>query len=326
MKKVPLTWLAALAMTAASPGTGFAQASAAGQTLHIVVPFAPGGAQDVIGRWLGTKLGARLGVPVVIDNKAGAGGVIAADAVAKAAPDGNTLLLATGGAISIAPHLNAKLPYNPRRDFTSVALIADTPMTMAVRAQSPYQTVADVLKDAKARPGQLTYASTGNGTISHLTGELLAQTAGTQLLHVPYKGAAPAITDLLGGQVATIVTSSASIEPMAADGKARVLATFTAHRLPAFPNVPTMGEATGLKGLEVPVWVGVLAPAKTPAAVVEKLSAELVAVCKLPETQERFRTLGALATCGDAKELAKVVDDDDARWGRVIKQGNIKGE
>jgi tripartite-type tricarboxylate transporter receptor subunit TctC len=322
---IRLTLLAAVLAASIAP-VARAQTLAAGQPVRIVVPFAPGGAQDVIGRYLGTKLAERLGTAVVIENKAGAGGVIAADAVAKAMPDGHTLLLATGGAISIAPHLNAKLPYDPKKDFTPVALVADTPMTLGVRAQSPYNSVADLLRDAKARPGQVTYASTGNGTISHLAGELFAQTAGVQLLHVPYRGAAPAMTDLLGGQVALIVTSSASIDPMVEDKKARVLATFTSQRLPNLKGAPTMNEASGVKGLEVPVWVGLLAPAKTPPAVLEKLSAEIVAVCKLPETQERFAGLGALASCGGAKELEKVVAEDTQRWGRVIKQGNIKAE
>ncbi len=294
--------------------------------LRIVVPFAPGGAQDVIGRYLGGHLSTRLGVPVVIDNKAGAGGVIAADAVAKAAPDGNTLLLATGGAISIAPHLNAKLPYDPRRDFAAVALVADTPMTLAVRAQSNYTSLADVLRDAKARPGQVSYASTGNGTVSHLTGELLAQMAGVTFLHVPYRGAAPAITDLLGGQVAMMVTSAASIEPMVADSKARVLASFTTARIGTLKGAPTMAEAANIKGLEVPVWVGLLAPAKTPATLLEKLGTELVAVCKLPETQERFKALGPVPACGGAKELDRVIADDFQRWSKVIQQGNIKAE
>lgn len=323
MKKI----LWASLLVAAMLPVAQAQAPAAGQTLRIVVPFAPGGAQDVIGRYLSTKLAARLGVPVVVENKAGAGGVIAADAVAKAAPDGNTILLATGGAISIAPHLNAKLPYDPRKDLLPVALVADTPMTLAVRAQSPYQSVADVLKDAKARPGQVSYASTGNGTISHLTGELLAQTAGVQLMHVPYRGAAPAITDLLGGQVAMIVTSAASIDPMAEDRKARVLGSFTTQRLSGnLKTVQTMEEAAGFKGLEVPVWVGLMAPARTPAAVIEKLATEIQAVCRLPETLERFSGLGALTTCGGVRELEKVVSDDYARWGRVIRQGNIKAD
>ena len=314
---------AAVALVAAH---GASAQTSGGQPLRIVVPFAAGGAQDVIGRYLGNKLTARLGVPVVIDNKAGAGGVIAADVVAKAMPDGNTILLATGGALSIAPHLNAKLPYDARKDFAPIAIVADTPMTMGVRAQSPYTSVADVIRDAKARPGQVSYASTGNGTVSHLTGELFAQTAGVKLLHVPYRGAAPALTDLLGGQVAMIVTSSASIDPMVEDKKARVLASFTTQRLPNLKGSPTMTEASGMKGLEVPVWVGLLAPAKTPQAVIDKLAAEIVAVCKLPETQERFSGLGAVVECGGAKELAKVIADDDQRWGKVITQGGIKGE
>lgn len=323
--KLPRRTLLAAALVAGF-SLAHAQAPAAGGTLRIVVPFAPGGAQDVIGRYLGNHLATRLGVSVVIENRAGAGGVIAADQVAKAIPDGNTLLLATGGAISIAPHLNAKLPYDSRKDFAAVALVADTPMTLAVRAQSPYQTVADVLRDAKARPGQVSFASTGNGTVSHLTGELLAQTAGVQLMHVPYKGAAPAITDLLGGQVATIVTSAASIDPMAEDKKARVLASFTTQRLPNLKGVPTIVEASGIKGLEVPVWVGLLAPAKTPAAIVNKLAAEIQAVCQLPETRERFSGLGAVVSCGNPREFEKVVTDDFERWGKVIRQANIKAE
>lgn len=297
-----------------------------GKTLRIVVPFAPGGAQDVIGRYLGTQLGARTGMTVVVENKPGAGGVIAADAVAKATPDGTTALLASGGAISIAPHLISKLSYDPLRDFIPVAMVADTPMTLAVRAQSPYTSMADVLRDAKARPGQVSFASTGNGTVSHLTGELLAQSAGVKLLHVPYRGAAPAITDLVGGQVAMIVTSSASIDPMVEAGKARVLATFTKSRLDAMHGAPTMSEATGISGLEVPVWAGLLLPVKTPAAIVDRLSTELVAICKLPETQARFKALGATAACGNSKELEKVINDDYQRWGKVIKQGNIKSE
>jgi len=320
----PLALVVALALsfTTASAQTAAADA----KPLRIVVPFPPGGAQDVIGRYLGNKLTGRLGVPVIIENKAGAGGAIAADAVAKAAPDGNTVLLATGGAISIAPHLNAKLPYDPKRDFKPVALVADTPMTIGVRTQSPYTSVADVLRDAKVRPGQVSFASTGNGTVSHLTGELFAQAAGVQLLHVPYRGAAPGMTDLLGGQVALIFTTIASMDPMVQSGKARVLATFTDSRLAIARRAPTMNEAAGIKGLEVPVWVGLLAPAKTPAAAVERLSAELVAICRLPETREHFMGLGAVASCGGPKELDKVVSDDLQRWGKVIRQGNIKSE
>lgn len=291
--------------------------------LRIVVPFASGGAQDVIARYLGAKLTDKLGAPVIIDNKAGAGGIVAADAVAKAT-DGATVLLATGGAITIAPHLQAKLPYDPVHDLVPVALVGDTPMTVSVRTESPYKTLADVLRDAKAKPGQVTYASTGNGTVSHLTGALLAQASGVNLLHVPYRGAAPALTDLLGGQVALIVTSVASIEPMVVSGKARVLGTFSRVALPSMGTAPTVGEATGLPGMEVPVWVGVMAPARMPAASVEKLSAALVEVCNLPETKLRFAQLGAVNTCGNAAALGKVITEDSQRWAKVIKQGSIK--
>ena len=317
--------LALAALAAALPAAAQVPAGD-GRTLRIVVPFAAGGAQDVIGRYLASMLQARLGTPVVVDNRAGAGGVIAADVVAKAAPDGHTVLLATGGAISIAPHLQARLPYDPLKDFAPIALVADTPMTLAVRAQSPYATVADLVRDARARPGQVSYASTGQGTVSHLTGELFAQSAGIRLLHVPYKGAGPAITDLLGGQVAAIVTSTASIEPMANDRKARVLASFTTGRLAALNHPPTMTEAAGIRGLEVPVWVGLLAPAKTPPSQLDRLAGEIQAVCQLPETQERFKALGALATCGGPAQLQKVVQDDHQRWERVIRQGGIKAE
>ena len=291
--------------------------------LRIVVPFASGGAQDVIARYLGAKLTDKLGAPVIIDNKAGAGGIVAADAVAKAT-DGATVLLATGGAITIAPHLQGKLPYDPVHDLVPVALVGDTPMTLAVRTESPYKTLADVLRDAKAKPGQVTYASTGNGTVSHLTGALLAQASGVNLLHVPYRGAAPALTDLLGGQVALIVTSAASIEPMVASGKARVLGTFSRAALPSLGTPPTVGDATGLPGMDVPVWVGVMAPTRMPAATVEKLSAALVEVCNLPETKQRFAQLGAVNTCGGGAALNKVVTEDSQRWAKVIKQGGIK--
>lgn len=317
-----LALLAGLVLAAAA----HAQGPGSSAPLHLVVPFAAGGAQDVIARYLGDKLGPRLGVPVIIDNKAGAGGILAGEAVARAVPDGNTVLLATGGAISIAPHLRVKMSYDPLKDFAPVALVADTPMTMAVRAASPYQSVADVIKDAKARPGQVSFASTGMGTVSHLTGELFAQMAGVQLLHVPYKGAAPAITDLLGGQVAMIVTSSASIDPMLEDRKVRVLASFTGQRLDSLKGAPTITQASGLQGLEVPVWVGVLAPAKTPQAALDRLAGEIQAICRLPETQQRFAGLGALTTCGGPRELDKIVHEDHQRWGKVIRAANIKPE
>ncbi|MGO4329118.1 Bug family tripartite tricarboxylate transporter substrate binding protein [Cupriavidus sp. 2TAF22] len=295
-----------------------------GKPLRIIVPFATGGSQDVIARYLGEKLGSRLGVPVIVENKVGAGGMLAADYVAKGPADGTTVLLATGGAISIAPSLNPRLPYSPQKDLAPVALIADTPMTVAVRANSAYKTLGDVLKDARAHPGVVSFASTGNGTVSHLSGELLAQAANVRLLHVPYRGAGPALTDLLGGQVQLLMTSAASIEPMVESGKARLLGTFSRTSLPGLANLPTVSDVTGLQGLEAPVWVGVMAPARTPAARIEKLSSELVALCKLPETRTHFAQLGAVPTCGDPGALQKVVTDDTRRWAEVVKRGGIK--
>ncbi|MBS0340715.1 MAG: tripartite tricarboxylate transporter substrate binding protein [Proteobacteria bacterium] len=296
------------------------------KTIRLVVPFAPGGAQDVIGRYLASQLSSRLGTPVVVENKAGAGGVIAADAVAKAAADGATLLLATGGAISIAPHLLAKLPYQAQQDFAPLALVADTPMVLAVRSDSSYRTLQDLLKDARTQPGQVSYASTGNGTVSHLTGELFAQAAAVKLTHVPYRGASPAMVDLMGGQVASIVTSAASIEPMVEGGKARVLATFTAAPISTLPGVPTVEQAAGISGLAVPVWVGLMSPAKTPPAILARLGTEILAVCRLPETQKRLQAVGAQATCAGSADFARLVSEDSARWANVVQRGNIKGE
>ncbi len=292
--------------------------------VRLVIPFTPGGAQDVIGRYLGDRLAKLRGSPVVVENKAGAGGELAADAVAKAAADGSVLLLATGGAINIAPLLNPKLPYDPKRDLIPIAMIADTPMTIAVRTESPYKTLAEVLRDAKSKPGQIAFASTGNATLSHLTGELLGQAAGVKLLHVPYRGAAPAITDLMGGQVPLIVTSVASINPMVEGGKARVLGTFTKSRLPNLGNPPTVAEATGLPGMDLPIWAGIMAPAKTPLDRIEKLSSELNGLCKLPETQAYFATLGAIVACGGHAAFANMLAEDSARWAQVIQKGGIK--
>ena len=295
-------------------------------TLKILVPFAAGGAQDVMARHIGPRLAARSGLTVVIENRAGAGGLLAADAVAKAGADAPLLLMATGGAISIAPHLQARLPYDPRRDLQPLALVADTPMTVAVRADSPLKTLADLVRDARARPGQLSYGSTGQGTVSHLAGALLAQAAGVDLLHVPYRGAAPALTDLLGGQVSAVVMSAASVDPMADAGKLRVLGTFSRSHLASLGSPPTVAEALKLPGLEVPVWVGLLAPARMPADLARRLADALLAVCRQDDTRQAFAKLGATTTCAGPAELGQVISDDSQRWGAVIRQGQIKLE
>lgn len=308
----------------AAPNTAWAQAVSAQKPVRFIVPFAAGGAQDAIARYFAHKLTTRANLTVVVENKGGAGGVIAADQVAKSMPDGSTLLIATGGPITIAPHLQPKLPYDPKRDFVPLAILADTPMTLAVRTQSRYTTMAELIRDAKVRSAPLSFASNGTGSISHLVGELFAQRVGVPILPVPYRGAGPAMTDLMGGQVEVMVASSASIDPAVKMGTARVLGSFTSKRIPTLGGAPTVNESAGLSGLEVPVWVGIMAPAKTPSARLESLAHELQAICKLPETQEMFIGLGALPSCGGPAELEKVVAEDFDRWGQVIRRSNIK--
>jgi len=294
--------------------------------IKIVVPFAPGGAQDGVARYFSMKLSDRLGVPVVVENKSGAGGIVAADMVAKSASDGSTLFLASGGAISIAPHLVSKLTYNPKRDFVPIAGLVDTPMLIAVRTESTIKTLTELVEIAKSAPGEFTFGATGNGTVSQLTGELFAQASGIQLSLVPYRGAAPAIVDLIGGRIRSIVTSAASLEPMIVSGKVRALASFTESRLEKFPDIPTVHEAIHISDLVIPVWSGILAPAGVPEAIQSRLSAELMTICKLPETKERMLELGADVACAGRKAFDDLIAADSLRWQQVIQRRNIKIE
>lgn len=304
--------------------TAFAMTAIAAQAeeIRFIVPFAPGGAQDTLARWYAAQLTQRSDYAVIVENQPGGAGSIAANYVSQAAPDGRTLLLATGGAITIAPHLR-ELPYDPEADFAPVALIADTPMTLAVRADSPFQTLDDVVSAAREDPGALTYGSTGHASVSHLTGALLAQATDTDLLHVPYQGAAPAITDLMGGHIDMMVNSAASIEQQVSSGAARVLVVFSPVQLSNLQDIPTIEEAVGAEDLNSPVWAGFLAPAGTPEERLLDLASNIMEVCELPETQERYLALGATVTCGDASALTATMSEDGQRWGKVISEGNI---
>ena len=294
----------------------------AADTLRIVVPFSAGGAQDTIARWYAQHLNERLDFSVIVENRPGAGGSLAADEVANAPADGFTILQASGGAITIAPHLR-ELPYDPMADFVPVARVTDTPMTLGVRADSEFQTLQEVLDHAAANPGDLAFASTGMTSVSHLTGELLSLATDVELLHVPYQGAANALNDLLGGVVPLIVTSAASIDQMVESGDARVLTVFSPVALPNLADVPTLEEALGRDDLNSPVWAGYLAPAGTPQEMIDMLSAAIVEVCELPETLERMTGLGASVICGDADALQATLDEDFARWAEVIESAGI---
>lgn len=314
---LPRTLMVALAALAVS--TASAQTSD-GRTVSLIIPFQAGGQLDLLGRHIADALGTRLGVRVIAENKPGAAGTIAANQVAKSAPDGKTLFLTTGAAITIAPHLRTGMLYDAERDLAPLAMVADMPMALAVRADSPYQNVADVLKDAKARPGQIAVATTGVGAISHLTGELFSQATATRFVFVPYQGV-ESIRDLVGGQVPLIISSSIALEPHVKSKQVRVLATFSRNRLSSAGGAPTMTEATGITGLEPPVWTGVMAPAGLSSEMSARLSQEVLAICQQPEIQKLFQEI---IVCEDTQSFAKIIREDSERWKQTIRRAGLK--
>jgi tripartite-type tricarboxylate transporter receptor subunit TctC len=291
--------------------------------VRFIVPFTPGGSQDVIARLVGQKLGERMGQQVVIDNRSGAAGVIAAELTARAAPDGYTLFMATAGPVTIAPSLRQKLGYDPLRDLTAVVHLVDTPMALVVSNALPARSVADLIALAKSRPRAFNYGSTGNGSISHLTMELFKMQTGTDLVHIPYKGAAPAFTDLIAGEVPLMFVTTASAHPYVESGKARVLAIAARKRTASMPAIPTLTEA-GVSGLEVPVWAGILTTAGTPKAIVDRLYQESAAVLKLPEIRDRLAQLGSDVVGDGPAQFAALLKTDLARWAKVVKAANIR--
>lgn len=290
-----------------------------------VVPFPPGGAMDAIARALGEKASKSLGQPVVIENKPGAGGNIGADQVAKSPGDGYTIMITSiGMATNVA--LYPKLSYDPVKDFAPVSLLAVVPNVLVTNATQPnVKTVADVVANAKAQPGKLTYASAGNGTSIHLAGEVFASLAKVDMLHIPYKGSGPAVTDLLGGQVNYMFDSITSAKPHILSGKLRAVGLTTAKRSSALPNVPTLAES-GLAGYEVSPWFAVFAPASTPKPIIAKLNFALLEAMKQPDIKAKFETIGAESIGSTPEELGKHLNQEIARWGKLIKDQNIKSD
>lgn len=290
-----------------------------------VVPFPPGGAMDAIARALGEKASKSLGQSVVIENKSGAGGNIGADNVAKSPGDGYTIMITSiGMATNMA--LYPKLSYDPVKDFAPVSLLAVVPNVLVTNATQPsVKTVADVIANAKAQPGKLTYASAGNGTSIHLAGEVFASQAKVDMLHIPYKGSGPAVTDLLGGQVNYMFDSITSAKPHILSGKLRAVGLTTAKRSSALPNVPTLAES-GLAGYEVSPWFAVFAPASTPKPIIAKLNAALLDAMKQPDIKAKFETIGAESIGSTPEELGKYLNQEIARWGKLIKDQNIKSD
>jgi len=289
--------------------------------VRIIVPFAPGGGTDLIARTLGTGMSQELGQSVIIENKPGGGTIIGTDAVAKSAPDGYTLLVATF-AHAVNPGLQPKLPYATDKAFAPVVLIGRSPNVLVVKSDSPYKTVQDVIAAAKAKPGKLNFASQGNGTSAHLAGELFKNLARVDLTHVPYKGAGPALTDLLGGQVDLMFGTAAAVTPFLQSGKLRALGVTTAERSPAFPNVPTIAES-GVAGYAAESWYGLYAPAGTPPDVIAKLNAAAKKAVQGETFRKRAQDEGLIISAGAPAELDTYVRGEEARWKKIVKENNI---
>ena len=318
--------LLACALASATLPAAHAQAPAASwpsKPIRWVVPFPPGGAMDAIARTLGEKAGKTLGQPFVIENKPGAGGNIGADFVAKQPGDGYTLMITSIGMATNKP-LYGKLSYDPIKDFAPVSLLAVVPNVLVTNATQPdVKTAKDVIAAARKAPGKLTYASAGNGTSIHLAGEVFTSLAQVDMLHVPYKGSGPAVSDLLGGQVNYMFDSITSARPHIESGKLRALGVTTAKRSKSLPNVPTLAEA-GLPGYEVSPWFAVFMPAATPKDIVAKVNSALLEAMKDPDVVKRFETIGAEPVGSTPEEMAQHLARESERWTKLIQERGIK--
>jgi tripartite-type tricarboxylate transporter receptor subunit TctC len=290
--------------------------------VRLIVPFPPGAFNDQLARTLSQKLGERWKQPVVVDNRPGASTVIGTDLAARAPADGHTLLIVSF-AFAVNPSLHRSLPFDTGQDFTPVVLAAGTPNILVVHPGLPATSVKDLVQLARERPGRLDYATAGNGTSNHLCTELFKSLAGVDLVHVPYKGSAPAVTDLLGGQVQVMFDNAPNVLPHVRAGKLRALAVTTAKRSAAAPDYPTIAEA-GVPGYEHASWVGILAPARTPSAVVAKLNSEIDRIVHLPEVKEFFLRDGLEPDGGPTKEFATNIRNEVAKWMKVVKAAGIK--
>jgi tripartite-type tricarboxylate transporter receptor subunit TctC len=293
-----------------------AQAQYPAKPIHLIIPYPPGGPTDIIGRALGQKLGDALGQAVIVENRGGAGASIGADFVAKAAPDGYTLLIGTTGSHTINPAIYSKLPYDPVRDFAPVTLLATYCNVLVVAPDLPVKNVKQLIELAREKPGAITFGSAGNGSSNHLSGELLASMAGVRLQHVPYKGSAPALIDVMAGQTNFMFDILSTSLPQIKAGKVRAIAWSGPARSPLIPEVPTVAES-GLPGYEVVGWFGLFAPAGTPRDIVNRLNAETVKILKLPEMKEKLT--GYDPASSTPEQLAAIIKSDIATWAKVVK-------
>jgi tripartite-type tricarboxylate transporter receptor subunit TctC len=293
--------------------------------IRLVVPFPAGGTTDILARAVAQKLSETLGQQVIVDNRPGAGGNIGSELVARAAPDGYTLLMGTVGTHAINVSLYPKLPYDPVKDFTPIVLVAGVPNVLVVNPSLPAQSVAELIAYAKANPGKLNFASSGSGTSIHLSGELFKVLTGVQITHVPYKGSAPALTDLMGGQVQLMFDNLPSSLAFIKAGRLRALAVTSKTRAAALPDVPTMVEA-GVPDFEASSWFGMLAPAGTPRDIVVRINAEVAKWLATPEAREKLAGQGAIAAGGAPEDFARHIASETAKWEKVVKASGAKVE
>lgn len=300
------------------PAEAGAQARYPSKVIRLVVPFAPGGSTDIVARLIAEPLREELGQSVIVENRPGAGGNIGGDAVAKAAPDGYTLLMAAAGQIAINPSLYKAMSYDPARDLAAVTMIARDHNMMAVNASLPVKTVKDFVAYAKANPDQITFGSPGNGSPAQLAGELLNQSAGLKMRHVPYKGSGPAVADLIAGHITLMIDNMPAIWPHVQSGRLRALAVTSEKRASGAPNVPTADEA-GLKGYVVTAWKGLMVPANTPRPIVDRLNQAMVKVLARPEVRRRLIEQGAEPAGNTPEQFAEQIRSDTAWWAALVK-------
>ena len=319
MRSFRMALFACLALLAASA------AAQSDRPVHFVVGFTPGGPSDILARALGAKLADALGQPVVVENRPGAGGNIAAEAVAKSAPDGNTWLLGNNSILATNQSLYARLAYDPVKDFAPVALVAVQPNILVVNPGLPVHSVRELVDYARQNPGRLNYASSGSGAAAHLAAELFKAMTGVSMVHVPYKGAQPALTDVLAGQCQLMFATSASVIPYIKAGRLRALAVTTVERSPGMPELPTIAEA-GVPGFEAITWHGVVVPAQTPASVVERLNRAINAVLRQKDLVERLSGLGAEVAGGTPQDFAAYIAREIPKWTKVVRDSGAKAD
>ena len=293
--------------------------------MRLIIPFPPGGGTDIMGRMVAQRLNDAFGMPVVVDNRGGAAGIIGTEMAARANPDGHTLMIGSVSTICINPSLHKNLAFDPVKDLAPISLVASTPSLLVVGSTLPVKSVKELIALAKAKPGQLHYATPGSGSSSHLGTELFKQVAGVNIQHVPYKGTGPAVTDLISGQVSMFITNMPSVLPMVKAGRVRALAVTSLQRSTLAPELPTVAES-GIPGFEVIVWYGVLAPAAVPKALLARLNQEVRKMSDMQDVKDKLALLGAEAMSSTPEAFAQRIRDELSKWGKIVRDTGAKAD